>query len=180
MEERKLGRAFFITGAESTGKSTLTGQLAAEFSGIGVPEYARTYLELHGRNYDYHDLEEIARYQLRLITQNSSAETVFYDTCLINLKVWFNEVFQRTPEWLTEAIPVAGRGIYLVCQPDLPWQFDPLRENPHRRDYLNELYEKDINEAGFEYFRVFGTGNERLTNAIRIVKKCIEFEPRHQ
>jgi nicotinamide riboside kinase len=77
------------------------------------------------------------------------------------------------PSWLEQEIPVTGRGIYLVCQPDLPWQFDPLRENPHRRDYLTEQYEYEIKAAGFVYFRIFGNGEVRLQNAIEIVNGVI-------
>ncbi len=164
---------FFITGAESTGKSTLTGQLAGHFGVTGVPEYARTYLEALSRPYEFADIETIARRQIELILAETGQDPVFFDTCLINLVVWFREVYKTVPGWLHDAVPGAGRGIYLVCQPDLPWQYDPLRENPHRRDYLNELYEAGIREAGFTYFRVSGTGDLRLANAIAIVNQCL-------
>lgn len=174
--ENDLNRIFFITGAESTGKSTLTGELAAHFNGTGVPEYARTYLESIQRKYVYSDIETIARHQIDLIYQNRTGRIVFFDTCLINLKVWFREVYRKVPVWLEKEIPVAGRGIYLLCETDLPWEYDPLRENPDRRDYLTEQYEHEIKAAGFSYFRVFGTGGDRLLNAIETVNRVIRPE----
>ena len=173
MEDSGLSKVFFITGAESTGKSTLTGELAIHYKAIGVPEFARTYLENLQRQYTYSDVEAIARRQIELINENRENPIVFFDTCLINLKVWFREVFQSVPDWLEDAIPSAGQGIYLICQPDLPWEFDPLRENPHRRDYLTDQYEQELNKAGFVDFRVFGVGENRVQNAIEIVNRII-------
>ncbi len=164
---------FFITGAESTGKSSLTEALAKHYGAIGVPEYARTYLESLNRHYEYADVELIARKQIDLIKQNRNNPLVFFDTCLIILKVWFREVYNDVPAWLEEEIPRAGQGIYLLCETDLPWQYDPLRENPHRREYLSEQYEQELNAAGFSYFRVFGTGQERVQHAIEIIDRVL-------
>ncbi len=171
--ENCMSNVFFITGAESTGKSTLTGALSAHFSAVGIQEYARNYLENLGRPYRYADVEVIARQQIDLINQYRSGQLVFFDTCLLNLKVWFQEVYHKVPVWLTNDIPEAGQGVYLLCEPDLPWEFDPLRENPHRRDYLTDQYEKELQTAGFDYFRVSGTGEARTKCAIEIVNRCI-------
>jgi nicotinamide riboside kinase len=173
LESFTMKRVFFITGSESTGKSTLTEQLARHFRGQGFPEYARTYLESLGRPYSYSDVENIARGQIELIQSNRQNGLVFFDTCLIILKVWFREVYGRIPDWLESEIPISGAGIYLLCEPDLPWEFDPLRENPHRREYLSEQYEIELKAAGFTYFRVFGTEDERLNHAIEIVNKVL-------
>jgi nicotinamide riboside kinase len=164
--ERDMNHRFFVTGAESTGKSTLTSALAKHFSVRGVPEFARDYLEQLNRPYTYQDVEKIAQVQLSLIRQYQEEPLIFFDTCLINLKVWFREVYQQIPAWLEEAIPIDGQGTYILCEPDLPWEFDRLRENPHRREYLTLEYEKEIGFAGFDYFRVSGTGEQRLTLAL--------------
>lgn len=177
MEKASLNHVFFITGAESTGKSALTTELAIRFGATGVPEFARTYLESINRHYDYADVELIARRQIELIKLNRDKPLVFFDTCLIILKVWFREVFTDVPDWLEAEIPRAGRGTYLLCEPDLPWEYDPLRENPHRREYLSEQYEQELNAAGFSYFRVFGTGEQRVKNAVEIVNRVIGTDP---
>ena len=176
MADNSINRVFFITGAESTGKSTLTGELAKRFGAVGVPEYARTYLESINRPYNYSDVETIARHQIDLIYRNRQKPLVFFDTCLIILKIWFREVYFRVPQWLEEEIPKAGQGIYLLCEPDLPWQYDPLRENPFRREYLSEQYEQELKAAGFTYFRVFGTGEERVRRAMDSISGLIKID----
>lgn len=173
MDDNNINRVFFITGAESTGKSMLTEELAKHFGAIGIPEYARTYLESIHRHYNYSDVEIIARRQIELIYENRQNPIVFFDTCLIILKVWFREVYNIVPKWLEEEIPLAGQGIYLLCEPDLPWQYDPLRENQFRREYLSGQYELELKAAGFPYFRVFGKGEERVQHAIEIIDRLI-------
>jgi nicotinamide riboside kinase len=168
-----MNQHFYIVGAESTGKSTLTHDLSLHFDVPGIDEYARKYLEKIGRPYTYDDLEQIARGQLSLIIENQDHHLVFFDTDLINIKVWFQLVYSTVPDWLTREMAKTGQGTYLVCQPDIPWVPDPFRENPERRDYLNDLYEKEIELAGFHYFRISGFGKERLNKAIDIVNQEI-------
>ncbi len=64
-------KPFIITlvGPESSGKTTLARQLAAEFECPWVPEYAREYLEQRGGNYDETDLVKIAEGQLSVISE---------------------------------------------------------------------------------------------------------------
>src|SRR5688572_13286457 len=59
-------RKVAIIGPESTGKSTLSMQLASHYQTLWVPEYARQYLEEHGCTYTYDSLLEIAKGQVRL------------------------------------------------------------------------------------------------------------------
>jgi len=53
-----------IIGPESTGKTTLSEELAKHFNTISCPEYAREYLSQNGINYNYYDLLKIAQGQL--------------------------------------------------------------------------------------------------------------------
>ena len=61
-----------IVGPESSGKTTLARQLAAEIGCPWVPEYAREYLEGRGGYYDERDLLEIAEEQLSVISNQLS------------------------------------------------------------------------------------------------------------
>lgn len=55
-----------VIGPESTGKSTLSEQLANHYQTVWVPEFARGYLETLGRAYNQDDLLRIAEGQLQL------------------------------------------------------------------------------------------------------------------
>jgi len=164
----------FVSGPESAGKSTLTRELAGYFHGIQVDEYARGYIEGLKRPYGYRDVVHIARQQLMQIESYRDAGLVFYDTGLIITKVWFEVVFKRVPGWFVEKIPDYGRGIYLLCEPDLPWVEDPVRENPHRRQELFERYRSEMEHYGFRYYLVNGSGSERLEKAVLSLESHIK------
>jgi nicotinamide riboside kinase len=170
--------AYVITGPESTGKSILTQQLAHAFNAIAEPEFARTYIESLNRKYQYSDVETIARQQIKQqrhhILQNT--QLVSFDTGLIITKVWFEVVFNKCPHWLIEAlntIPIAG---YLLCEPDLPWVPDNVRENGgHMRINLFNQYKAEIVRLNVPYAIINGVGNARLQNAQNALK-CMGIE----
>lgn len=166
----------FLTGAESTGKSTLTKQLAEHFKTPFVEEYARNYVSGLERDYQIDDLEIIARKQIDQISRHSSNKLVFFDTGLIITYIWYQDKYGLVPDWLSQAIPVFGKGKYLLCNPDISWFNDPVRENPHRRHELNRMYESSIKEYGFDLELVEGQGETRLVNAIKIVNQWLNNE----
>ena len=69
-----------IIGPESTGKSTLSEQLARHYETMSCPEYAREYLLANGMNYSYDDLLTIARNRAILeLNIGSLPQTRFYN-----------------------------------------------------------------------------------------------------
>ena len=165
---------FYITGAESTGKSTLTRQLAERFDGYPVYEFAREYLSAQPGTFTRQDLDRIAVATIERFHEYRFKQPVFFDTDLFNLIVWYDEVFHEVPAWLLKEVSLIGPGFYLVCQPDIPWVQDPLRVNPDKRDYLNARYEELIKKHNFPYARIIGEGDDRLACAIRFVTSIIE------
>lgn len=141
-----------IIGPESTGKSTLAKELAEQFKGTYVPEYAREYVERKGRKeLTYDEVCEIAREQIKSI---SEAGFYFFDTELIVTKVWFEYAFGKVPEWLTEAIKTYPMDLYLLTYPDIPWVPDPARYNGSQamREELFDRYEKEVKATGVPYY----------------------------
>ncbi len=163
----------FITGSESTGKSTLTRQLSEHFGVPCIPEFARYYISSLHRDYTLADLEIIGKKQIDQIEKNKQTDLVFFDTGLIVTCVWFQHKYRHIPQWLLSAIPNSGLGKYLICEPDIPWAQDSVRENPNLREELHGLYIKMIQDQGFSLGFVRGHGIARLNNAIEIVEDWI-------
>lgn len=164
-----------ITGAESSGKSTLARQLGERHNLPYALEFARIYLEKNGPKYDLDLLKEMAR--LHLIYQREqvqpSAPLGIFDTDLINYKIWSEEVFGHCPEEIIRGIQLETSHLYLLCAPDLPWEPDPLRENPTDRDRLFERHLCEIQNLGRPYKIIRGCGVERLANAEAALKKLL-------
>ncbi|MBN2807706.1 MAG: ATP-binding protein [Prolixibacteraceae bacterium] len=165
-------RKIVITGAESTGKSTLTAGLAQHYKALWIPEIARTYVEGLSRHYTYNDVEKIARLQVEAEQQlNADEPLVFFDTWLIITKVWFDFVYGKHPGWLHRCIVNSPIDLFLLCDIDLPWVEDPLRENGgENRVKLQQRYLQELHEYGFKYRLISGQHELRLQSAIQEVE----------
>ena len=160
-----------ITGPESTGKSTLSRLLAEHYATTWAPEYARQYLEENGSSYTLHDLEEIARGQLdaEAAAVAIAHEVVFFDTDLLVIKIWAEDAFGQCPAWIRSYLEQQRYDLVLLPGIDLPWEFDPLREHPHRRQYFYALYLHELQAMGANYVEISGTSNQRFEQARKAV-----------
>lgn len=162
-----------LIGPESTGKTTLARELAQHYRTRWVPEYAREYVALLDRPYTLNDITLIAQEQLKMENELAAKAYcfLFSDTELIISKVWCEDVFQTCPPWIEEALAKHHYDLYLLTRNDLPWQLDPVRENPHRREYFFGLYKEYLDKHRLPYSIITGTGDARLHNAIKAIEE---------
>lgn len=161
-----------ITGPESTGKSELARSLAEHFNTSWVPEFSRGYLSSLGRNYQYGDILEIARgqYAAEQDRIHEANEVIFIDTEFIVNKIWCEDKFGQCHSWINEMIGRHVYELYLLCNTDIPWTPDPLRENPDDRERLFQMYLQELNKRQLSYHIIEGSGAGRTNMAIQIVE----------
>jgi len=164
----------FISGSESTGKTKLAKALAIRFKARWIPEYSREYIAGLHRPYNFEDLEHIAKTQTDQILASSESELVFFDTCLIITKVWFIDKYGNCPSWFNELFESLAQGYYLLCRPDIPWETDPMRENPLRRIELNTWYLNEITGIGAPYEEIWGSGDARTKRGILAIENWLQ------
>ncbi|MBC5774010.1 ATP-binding protein [Pontibacter sp. KCTC 32443] len=157
-----------ITGPESTGKSTLSEQLATHYQTVWVPEYARTYIGSLNRDYTLEDIEAIARGQLELEQQaQTNASTILVsDTDLLVLKIWSEHAFGHCPEFILENLQQQDYNLYLLMGVDLPWEPDPQREHPHLRQFFYDWYKRELAALNVPFAEISGQQHERFKNAV--------------
>ena len=166
-----------ILGPESTGKSELAKALATYYKGEWVPEYAREYVEKLGRKYNYDDVCHIAAIQLKeidLFENKTQSDFVFFDTELIITKIWFEYCFGEVPQFLTNAMEKPVFDFYLLCDYDLEWIPDPVREHGDDRAYFFNLYKAEIEKTQRPFSIVSGTGEDRVLNAIKAIENYLK------
>ncbi len=159
-----------ITGPESTGKSWLAQQLAEHYNTPWVPEFARQYFEEINRPYTFDDILHIAQKQYEL--ENAAAESsnlLFCDTDFCVTSIWCNVKYGKCHDWITHKLEENHYNLYLLCDIDLPWEYDPMREHPDMRSELFGMYRTMLESNKFNFRIVSGTGTQRLQNAIRYV-----------
>ncbi len=170
-----------IIGPESTGKSTLCDQLAKHFNTIWVKEFAREYLLKNGMNYSFEDLLTIAKGQLQgedaaleELKSNSSKnqELLIVDTDMYVMKVWAEFVFNNCHSFILDNIVSRKYDLYLLCNIDLPWVKDELREYPdlETRAKLFNIYKDILINQNTPWTLISGTGEERLHAAIKAIE----------
>lgn len=196
MEPGKQIKKIVVIGPESTGKSTLCEQLAQYYKTIWCPEFAREYLLAHGAHYNYDDLLNIAKGQIALeeeyiqqvrlsgsreVRKNNepsfglpdflSSRLLFIDTDMYVLKVWCEFVFGNCHPWIIDQIVERKYDLYLLCNTDLPWTKDALREYPNleTREKLYAIYEDFMINQSTPWAEINGNTEERLQKAIAAV-----------
>ena len=164
-----------ILGPESTGKSTLAEKLAKHFNTNFIPEFARLYLENFEGQYTENDVVEIAKGQFNLILEEEkkSPNIIIADTETIVCKIWVEYVFKHSNEAIDKILEQQNFDLYLLCNIDLPWVYDPLRENPNleERKELFEIYKDTLTKMNVPFGIVSGNDEERVSNALDIIKK---------
>jgi len=168
-------RRIAVTGPESTGKSTLSEQLADYYQTVWVPEYARTYLDGLNRPYTQADILAIAQGQVRLEQELElqARHLLICDTELLVAKVWSEHAFGQCPAWITRQLGEQHYDLYLLAGIDIPWEPDPQREHPHLREYFYQRYRQELISRGWPYVDVRGNLPERMRQAIAAINRLL-------
>ncbi len=150
---------FIFTGPESSGKSTFSSAAYQKWGGGFVPEIARNYLKVIGKNYTFEDVQMIGKLQMTEEYLVSSNQTITWcDTDLITVLIWSIDKFGEVDESLSRIWSELDKSdrIYFLCFPDIPWEPDPLRENPYDRERIFLLYQSFLNDHQLDYFVLRG------------------------
>lgn len=165
-----------IVGPESTGKSSLTKQLADYFETLLVPEFAREYCKDLHRNYTLEDEINIFHGQIaseKRIIKSAKKDFIFCDTMVLTVKIWCDHLFGSTPKEVLKGIAEQSYDLYLLMDIDLPWQEDELRDFPTLREHFMEIWHQELQALSANYKIVSGTGDQRLLNAKDIVQQFL-------
>ena len=160
-----------IVGPESTGKSTISEQLAAHYNTVWVPEYARGYCEQLIAACTWEDEINMFRGQLELEEQMAplADRLLICDTTFITVKIWSDHMFGRAPQEVLDKLPRHNYDLYLLMDIDLPWQEDPLRDFPHMREHFMEVWHNELKALDATYSLISGSEEGRLQNAIQAI-----------
>ena len=161
-----------ITGPESSGKTTLCRLLSQHYNISYVPEFARSYLENSQAKYKQIDLDYIAKGQLKSLL-SYEGEIAICDTDFIVLEIWSKYKYNNASEIIIDLVNKDLFDLHILCTPDIPWEKDKLRENPHSRFDLFELYLSSLSRNNKNFIVVRGTQENRIKKSLKAIEKLI-------
>jgi nicotinamide riboside kinase len=145
-----------------------------------VSEASRDYLDqklsVDGNfRYDESHLLEIASQQdsAEQLTLAGSPDRVICDTDLLVMIIWsevrFGQCHPLILETFARRIDMRDRH-YLLCDCDIPWQPDPLRESADSRPELFALYQQKLDYFELPYTVMRGDQPSRLKHALEVLE----------
>lgn len=146
------------------------GQLALEENAIA--EIVRKEKERH---YGGSDRKNSERPDEGLFVKDDPIP-LFIDTNMIVMKIWGEFVFGKCDTWILDQIVVRQYDGYLLCQTDLPWTRDELREYPDliSREKLYRMYKDSMVNQHEPWTEISGEADLRLKMAIGAVDRLLQ------
>jgi nicotinamide riboside kinase len=165
-----------VTGSECTGKTTLAHDLAAQYGVLWVEEQSRAYAAKVRRELTVDDVAPIASEQIAA-EDAGLAEAIrrehrwlFLDTDLLSTVVYARHYYGTCPPWVEAEARARLGDQYLLADIDIPWTPDTVRDRPHAREEVHELFRVTLREFGANMCGVRGLGPSRLVAA----QSCLE------
>ncbi len=170
-----------LFGPESTGKTTLSRQLARHYNSVWVPEYAREYLQNKWNNErktcEPEDLLPIAEGQMAL--ENNLAKktdsVLICDTDLLETKVYSEAYYSGSCDPLLEKYALENTyDLYFLTYIDTPWEADDLRDKPEHREDMFEAFQNELIKNKKPYVLLKGNKRQRLETAVKYIDKLLK------
>ena len=169
-----------LFGPESTGKTTLSKQLARHYNTVWAPEFAREYLQKKWNNErktcEAEDLVPIAIGQMKLENKlvKKADRVLICDTDLLETKVYSEEYYGGFVDPLLDKAAKNNKyDLYLLTFIDTPWEEDDLRDRPGLRREMFDAFENALKKYNRPYILLDGNKETRLQNAVKAIDKLI-------
>jgi HTH-type transcriptional repressor of NAD biosynthesis genes len=193
-----LVRRVVVLGAESTGTSTLTRNLAEALSMPSTAEAGRTVSwelyaavnEMTAVQWSSADFWSIVNHQISLehralefaanLSPGQEGPWIVCDTDTLATVAWWERYLGSDPSALLEFAKSRLADLYLLTDPtgvDFDAS-DPLRDGAAIRVAMHERFVKLLEEVGVPWFLVTGSPSDRLTTAVEVLTKFETSNPR--
>tara|TARA_R110002049_G_scaffold37208_2_gene117552 strand:- start:5939 stop:6517 length:579 start_codon:yes stop_codon:yes gene_type:complete len=170
-----------LFGPESTGKTTLSMQLAKHYDSVFVPEFAREYLQNKWNNErkicEPKDILPIAEGQIKL--ENALAkkanDVLICDTDLLETKIYSEAYYLGTCDPILKKYALENTyDLYFLTYIDTPWEPDDLRDKPNERETMFEVFEAELIKQKRPYVLLKGNKKQRFEMAVKHIDTLLK------
>lgn len=163
-------RKICISGTESTGKSTLTKNLANFFNVDYVSEVGREIIE-NTNTCQQEDLLKIAETHASkiLLKEKDLNRMLIIDTDINITRSYSKFLFNHKLEVESWIVNANKCDLYLYLDNDAPFIQDGTRLSESDRNKLDSFHKMQLKESGIEYFLINGNWNQRFDKSLKII-----------
>ena len=180
-EETKAGLALriVIVGAESTGTTALSRDLARQLHVPWVPEMGRYYTESilttdkEWCNEDFYHIGKLQQTYEAEIAKRSDG-VIVCDTNVVATELWQRRYMGNITKKMHEIAKHDKADLYIITGDEIPFVQDGIRDGEHIRHRMHRWFIRHIEKTGVPYIIVTGTPEERLKIAAKAARKMIK------
>jgi NadR type nicotinamide-nucleotide adenylyltransferase len=169
-----------VTGPESTGKTTLARSMADCLGTEWVPEASRVYAERVRRELLASDVVPIAREHIALVgageamARAGGSRSIILDTDLVSTVIYARHYYGAVPRWVVQRERERRADLYLLCDVDVPWVPDGIRDRPTDRGRMFARFEQALRRRRSKLVIITGDWNTRWAIARSAVASLLE------
>lgn len=180
-DEVKAGLAIRIVavGAESTGTTTLSKDLATALPAPWVPELGRDYSESIAtakkpwENEDFYRIGRLQQAYEAEIAQLSDG-VIVCDTNAVATELWQRRYMGKTTADMKTIASKDRADLYIITGDEIPFVQDGTRDGEHIRHQMHRWFIAHIKRSGVPYIVVTGSKKERLAAALTAARATIK------
>jgi nicotinamide riboside kinase len=95
------------------------------------------------------------------------------------MKIWSQYKYGRVSQVIEQLYQDESFDHLFLCDTDIPWEEDPLREHPESRDELFALYLEMIQAKTKNFTIVKGSLEERLIQVQQVLEEKISYRHKY-
>lgn len=170
-----------LFGPESTGKTTLSKELAKHYTTVWTPEFARNYLQ---KKWDdsaticqREDIIPIAIGQTKLENEQArkANKILFCDTNILETKIYAEAYYENySNEILNKAVENLSYTLYFLTDIDVPFEEDDLRDRPEQREEMFAIFKQGLETHNCNYQVLSGNLEKRLLTAKKTIDALLK------
>lgn len=171
---RDLALKVVILGTESTGKTTLTENLAAYFNCSKVLEAGRDLIP-DSNEFSIDDLYLVAREHAKRIDETAAGNSalVIIDTDIHITKSYCRYTFHKELEVSDDIYRANKAHLYLYLNNDVEYYQDGTRLSEDERNKLDFSHRQVVKEANLPVIEISGNWEERFQQAVEQIRLLI-------
>ncbi len=164
-----------LLGTESTGKTTLTEQLAAHFQAPYVLEAGRDLIT-DSTDFSRADLLAVATEHARRIAQavGEAGPLLFVDTDVYITQSYAQFAWGELLTLPNEVYALNRADLYLYLAADVPYVQDGTRLPAAERQRLDHSHRQTLTQFNIPFIEISGSWAQRFEQAVHLVEKLLQ------